>query len=257
MNESSNSILLLDQFFQIFQLMSQKELVTITELSKEFKIPPSKVYRILSTLVDLEYAFKNTYDCYGLTLKIMNLSNNVLQHYEITQKAYPFLKELVNKTQETVHLAQQHEEHVIYVGKVDSPHALRIHSYVGKIAPCFCTSLGKAIFAHLPVEYLLKLLEKVEWVQYTDNTITTPQDFIKELELVKTQGYGEDRREHVDFMHCYGAPIFDYTGSCIAAISVSTPVYRWSEERVQNEILPALLKASHQISSLFGYVQKP
>lgn len=255
MNSPINSILLIEHFFQIFQFMSQKELVTITELNKTTGIPASKIYRVLSTLVNLEYAFKNEYDCYGLTLKIMNISNNVLQNYEITQKAYPYLKKLVGITKETVHLAQPHEENIIYIGKVDSPHALRIHSYVGKIAPCYCTSLGKAIFAYLPEEYRLKLLEKVEWVRYTDTTITNIEEFLQELKIVHQQAYAEDKREHVDYMHCYGAPIFDYTGQCIAAISVSTPIHRWSEERATQEIIPALLEISYDISRLFGYIK--
>lgn len=257
MNKSTNQIEIVSQILNLLQIMSLHEMITITELSKQTGLVASKVYRILQTLVALDYAHKDNYDCYGLTLKMLNISNNIIQHFEITQKALPFLKTLSQTTHETVHLAKQQEQNIVYIAKVDSPHPLRIHSYVGKVCPSYCTALGKAIFAYIkPISLVEELLNKIEWVQYTEKTIMDKTAFTKELDLVRSCGYAEDNCEHTDYMHCYGAPIFDYTETCIGGISVSTPIFRWSEEKAQELLIPELLKTSLAISQLFGYVPK-
>lgn len=252
--EKNICIDLVVQTFTILQIMAQNEITTITQLSKSTGIVASKIYRILQTLVSIEYVYKNQYDCYGLTLKLVNLSNSILKHFEITQKSYPFMKELSDITQETVHLAKEQEHEIVYIGKVDSPHALRLHSHIGKAAPIYCTALGKVIFAQFPQPYIEKIVKEINWVLFTKNTLPSPIEFLQELDIIRNLGYSQDNAEHVEYMHCYGAPIFDYTGSCIAAISVSIPIIRWTEEKANSIFIPELLRISKDISKLFGHI---
>lgn len=238
------------QTFRMLECMSEKDVSTVTEISKKTGMVVSKVYRMLQTLVSIGYAYKDEYDCYGLTMKISALTDRIFRHFDITQRAYPYMKELSRISEETVHLAQMQDNHIVYLAKVDSIHALRLHSYVGSMAPLYCTSLGKAILAHQPKPE--QILEQIEIKKITGNTITDKQLILQQLDKIRRDGYSEDDREHVEHMHCYGAPIINYYGACIGAVSVSTPVFRCTEEKTQKVVIPNLLKAAQEISKLYG-----
>jgi DNA-binding IclR family transcriptional regulator len=48
-----------------------------------------------------------------------------------------------------------------------------------------------------------------------------------------------------------GAPIYDHTGSVMAAISMSIPAYRF--QRSQTEFRKAVMRAAKMISERLGY----
>ena len=82
----------------------------------------------------------------------------------------------------------------------------------------------------------------------TQNTITNREKLLEELEKTKTLGYSLDINEHVNTTVCCGAPIFDYTGEVIAAISLSD-VLLGSIEIMGKEVA----EAARVISNTLGY----
>jgi len=66
----------------------------------------------------------------------------------------------------------------------------------------------------------------------TDNTITDPGQFLQEIERTRAQGFAVDDEEIEIGVRCVAAPIFDHTGRPVAAVSISSPVLRFSLSEV-------------------------
>jgi DNA-binding IclR family transcriptional regulator len=49
------------------------------------------------------------------------------------------------------------------------------------------------------------------------------------------------------------SPIKDYTRTVVGSLTISGPAYRIPSERIQNEIIPLVVKAGRELSSRLGY----
>jgi DNA-binding IclR family transcriptional regulator len=70
---------------------------------------------------------------------------------------------------------------------------------------------------------------------------------------VVENGYAVDNEELDLGVRCVGAPIRDYTRRIVGAVSISGPSMRFSDERMQKELIPMVVKAGEEISSKLGY----
>jgi DNA-binding IclR family transcriptional regulator len=127
---------------------------------------------------------------------------------------------------------------------------------VGSRRSFYCTSLGKAIAAHLPHEAMEELLESVTFQRQTSHTIVHRSQLRKALTKVRQRGYAIDDEETVLGARCVAAPVFDADGKVVAAISVSGPIARITVKRVP--VLVSLLKeASAYISARLPRITNP
>jgi Bacterial transcriptional regulator len=83
----------------------------------------------------------------------------------------PFLMRLMDKTKETVHLAVMDDDQVLYLEKVEGPHALRMPSRVGRHITTYCTSLGKAMLSCLEEREVKRIIQKQTFKAFTPHTI--------------------------------------------------------------------------------------
>ena len=128
-------------------------------------------------------------------------------------------------------------------------------SYVGRRAPLHCTGLGKVLLAYLPEKERKRILFRKELPRLTENTITNKRELEKELNKVREQGFALDREENEKDVRCVAAPIRNYQGEVIAALSISSPIFR-IEKNAQNNQKKALLEISKKISKRLGYNEK-
>lgn len=54
-------------------------------------------------------------------------------------------------------------------------------------------------------------------------------------------------------VRCVGAPIRDYTRRIIGAVSLSGPSMRFTDERLDKELIPLVKKAADEISMKLGF----
>ena len=87
--------------------------------------------------------------------------------------------------------------------------------------------------------------------QFTDKTLTTLPALLADLQAVRERGYAIDDEEHDLGVRCIAAPIFNWKGVPIAAISISAPTARLTEEKAK-KLAPRLIQAAEEISGLLG-----
>lgn len=241
-----------DKAIEILDILSSSNgPLGITEISESISLPKSTVSRLLSTLLyrGLVKQEKTTKK-YGLGIKLFELGREFLNKLDLRDVVKPFLEELVKEINETGHFVIEDQGEVVYIDKVETTHSLRQYSQIGRRAPLHCTAVGKVILAHKSKEEINLIIKTKGLKRFTDNTITSFERLETELKEVLIKGYAVDNEEIQEHLRCVAAPIFNYNGEVIGAISISGPTIRVKD--VEN-ISEKVKKTAQKISELLGY----
>ncbi len=213
----------------------------------------STTHRILMALEYNELIKQNPDTSrYFLGIKLFKLGHQAASQLNLREVSRPFLSRLMSETQETVHLAILDDDQVLYLDKVEGAHALRMPSRVGRHIPIYCASLGKAMLSCLDDHEVRKILRKQTVKPFTANTIKNGDQLLAELRLVRKRGFAVDNEEIEIGLRCVGAPIRDYTGCMVGAISVAAPSARLAEKRIPT-IGRRVMVIAGEISEKLGY----
>lgn len=97
-------------------------------------------------------------------------------------------------------------------------------------------------------------MSNCSFIKFTDQTVGSVNELITDLDLVRICGWTIDNEES-EFNHrCVAAPIYDYRGDIIVAISASGPTPAFTEDKIE----PAahyVMQQPLEISKRTGYVE--
>lgn len=230
---------------------------SLSEITEKTGLPKSTACRIASVLEERGYAAKDSdTGRYIPGLKILSIAGAVLDSLDAAKTAHPFLRELSDKTAETVHLLACDGDYAVYIDKIEYPNTIKLDSQIGKRVPLYCTAAGKALLSQRSEKEIRAYLERTELVSYTRNTITDPALLIEELERIRKKGYSVDNIEYEENVRCVGAPVMNYAGAPAAAISISGPTIRVKQKDVPF-LAEAIMDTSGKISRSLGYSPRP
>lgn len=246
-------IKVLEKSFLILDFLQKNASPTsITDISKKLSIYPSTVHRILSTLKSGGFVEQDPKtQKYLLGMRLVEFGSSKLNNMNLTKEIGPYLKELKEKFNETVHLGVLRKNKLLYLAKEESSQTIRMVSQIGNLAPLHCTGLGKILLAFLPYEKKDEILNKTKLIAYTNNTITNKKILEDELSKIKKQGFAIDDEEHEKDVFCIAVPVNNFENQTIAAISISVPKFRMNSNK-QKEIREALINISDAISRRLG-----
>ncbi|HOV26039.1 MAG TPA: IclR family transcriptional regulator [Pseudobacteroides sp.] len=225
----------------------------ITELSDKVNLHKSTVFRLLSTLINRGYVTQDLESSkYKITFKLFELGSKKVDKLDLLKSSKPYTRMLMESVNEVVHLIIRDEAEIVYIDKVEANNTISMASRIGKRNPMYCTATGKAILAFLPEEEVLKVWNSSKIVKMTGNTITDFILFKKELHNIRQNGYAVDNEENELGVRCVAAPIFDFKGDIAAAISVSGPVNRITDDKI-DFISNEVIKYANLISVEIGH----
>lgn len=222
--------------------------ISLTELSKIVDLHKSTVHRILKTLIDIGYVHQTKIDShYELTIKLFEIGSSVIRNNNLTTIAKPYLRRLRDLSGEVVHLVVSDGNEIVYIDKVESLHTLRMHSYIGKRSPMYCTAVGKAILSQQSSDQIETYWASITPKKHTTNTIIELETFKEELDQIKANAISYDNQEYDNGIRCIGTTLHNFSGDVVAAISISGPVQRMTDEHI-NKLIPELINVKQEIS---------
>lgn len=257
---NEKSVQSIDRAISILEeLAKDKNGCGVTVLSNTVGLHKSTTHRILGSLMSKGYVEKDLEtDKYRLGTKILYLAGAVFERMDVRSIAKPYLEELSEKTNETIHLAvlDNQEALAFYIDKVESPRAnsIRLHSQIGKRIPLHSTAVGKILLLNKGEEKVRQLLAVNGMPKFTPNTIDNIEDYLQELDRVRSQGYAMDEIENEEGVRCIAAPIFDRKGKVIAAISISGATIYTTIDRIP-ELSNAAIETAKHISCQLGFME--
>jgi DNA-binding IclR family transcriptional regulator len=228
--------------------------LTLAEASRLADLPKPTAHRVLGPLVDAHLLRVDSAGAYRLGAQCLVLGTAFLEGLDLREEAREVMSELVERTGETCHLGVLDGTRIVYIEKVESSHAVRMYSRVGRTNPVHSTGLGKAMLAFCD-EQVIEGVVSAGLRRRTARTITDAEEFRAELEGIRRRGYAVDNVENEEGIRCVAAPVRDHTGRVIAGISVAGPQYRLTLEQV-SDIAVLVRKATDELSSRMGYVNE-
>lgn len=247
--EEKNPIQVADRLFAVMETLAATGPMGLLDLSKMLDLNKSTVHRVLNSLIYLGYVKQDPVTSkYSLTYKICRIANHVLDQIDLLSIAKPYLKDLSEKTGETVHLVEREEINGIYIDKVEnSANAVRLVSKIGKSIPLYCSGVGKAMLSEMDENTVKKIWEKSRITALTEHTITDYDVFVKELEQIRARGYAIDDEENEIGVRCVAVSLPDPKGGKPRyALSISAPGIRMSNERIK-ELADMIQKTKDEI----------
>jgi IclR family KDG regulon transcriptional repressor len=224
----------------------------VSDISRALGLKKATAHRLLASLRRRGIVAQDPLTRrYRLGLKLWELGSMATTQVDWVDRVKPFLQELTDATGETTHLAVLNDGQVLYVDKVESHHALRMPSQVGKRNPVHCTGIGKAQIAFLLPEVLQRLVARRGLPAFTPRTITDIAALHVELAQVRERGYAVDHEEIEEGLVCIGSPIRDHTGHVVAAISIAGPSSRLRPETIEGHACD-VLEVAHKMSTILG-----
>lgn len=251
--ERQSGVQSLDRAFALLEALSTRpDGMPLMELANKSGLHKSTVHRLLSALTTLGYVKTGGDGRYSLTLKMFELSGKIVDGLDVVQIAKPMLTSLRDRFGEAAHLLVREGCEVVYVYKAESTNnAYRMFSHIGMHRSMYCTAAGKSMLAAMPDGEVRKIWQQSEIVAYTQYTITDLDALFEELGKIRRRGYALDNEENELGVRCIAASLVDYTGGSAAAISISAPVLRMSDEHIR-ELSDEILAVREKISAELG-----
>jgi len=210
-------------------MAAQPGAVRLTDVAEALGVDKSNAAHLLKTLVAMGYAEQDDSRRYRPSAKLAEAkrAEHTLEEIVSVKEAWrATLETLVAQTGECAHLAVLVGSRVWYIDKVDSPLPLKVDHPIGALSPLHCTALGKAFLsfgrAQLPEDQ----------PAFTPGTLTTRRALAEEIERTRSRGFAIDDEEFAPGIRCVARPIYDGAGVMIAAVGVSGPSVRVTDDRL-------------------------
>lgn len=249
---SDGSIQSVLKALQVLELFAEEPGWSLTEISRELHYPTSTTHRLVMTLEEAGYIYRDHESKkYYLTIKPYLIGSKTKIVNLLKKHARAPIIALSQAMNESVNVSIAQGLFSVTVLKADSERQFSAVPHVGDKGHLHATSVGKCLLAFNSNGCFDQFISSREPLHvYTQNTIKDKNSVLKVLEEVRKQGYATDQEEVEEGLTCVGAPIFDHLDNCIAAMSVSVPTFRLGDK----EKIVSMVKATtEEISMKFRF----
>ena len=228
----------------LLEHLSQREHgATLTDAAQAAGLAASTAHRLLKSLEQMDFVSQDEErGLWFVGVKAFTIGSAFVRARDVVAIARPFMRELMERSQETVNLAVLDQDEPVYLTQIECRQMIRAHALPGARAPVHCSGVGKALLATLPEARVAAIAQRRGLPRYTDKTLTTLPALNAELACVRERGWAADDEEHSLGMRCVASVLRNEHGEAIAAISLTGPVARMTDARLAE--LGALVRAT-------------
>lgn len=217
---------------RLLLLFRSQSRVRLTEASEHLGVAHSTAHRLMAMLAYHGFVRQEQDSrTYIAGPALVEIGLAAVGQLDIRRHARPVLEHLAGSLGETVHLAVLEGSNVRYLDAIESPRALRVASRIGSVLAASCTASGKALLAELPDAEVSELLAgQAALPRLTSRSITSRSALLAELRKVREAGYAVNLEESEEGVGSVAIAIRGRPRVPVAALVVSAPVSRMTEE---------------------------
>ncbi|HJB01843.1 MAG TPA: IclR family transcriptional regulator [Candidatus Mediterraneibacter merdavium] len=233
--EQKNPIQVAGRLFQTLELLADTGSIGLMELSDTLGLNKTTAHRVLNSLIYMGYARQNPANGkYEPTFKIVDIATRIMSKVDILQSVRPYLRRLMEASGETVHFVERDGTDAVYIDKVEAfNNGMQMVSRIGSRIPLYCSGVGKAMMARMEDWEAEEIWNTSDICALTEHTITDHEEFKKELEQIRQQGYALDNEENQIGVRCIACSLKVPMGDTKYAFSISAPVSRMDDGRIR------------------------
>ncbi|ROO60594.1 IclR family transcriptional regulator [Micromonospora sp. Llam0] len=208
----------------------EDETLSLSGLARRTGLAKASVYRLSQELVHWGLLERSNGE-YRLGMRLFEIGQRVPRQRILRDLARPLMVDLVQATNETVHLAVVDGLEVLYLDKVSGQNSrISSPSRVAGRMPLHCTATGKALLAFGP-RALLEEVMAAPLARVTPRTTVAPGLLAGELRRARELGYAaEFEQARLGYMSV-AIPLAGATGTTVAALAVTAPTVRAKPDR--------------------------
>ncbi|MDQ3700684.1 MAG: IclR family transcriptional regulator [Chloroflexota bacterium] len=228
----------------------------VTELARRLGQPKSSVARLLLVLSRRGYVWREPdRPVYRIGPRALELTANALDELLVVAQARPHLYDLAGRLRHIAGLGVLWGGTAVVVDLVEpsgaTPAPLSHEQLViGRGAPAYCSSVGKAILAHRPAADVTRYLDTTPLARRTARTIIDRTALLRQLETIRDLGWAVNDGESRPGGTSVAAPIFNDVGEALAAVTV-TNTHQPGEAPTAG-IVAAVMEAARRVSFHLG-----
>jgi len=209
--------------------------MTVSEIARTLDLPHNSTCRIVETLQEHGYVRRREEDRrFFLTRKLLDLARPQIGDRSLAACAFEPLCKLRDQTGETAQLLVRSRNKSVVIDQVASRQPVKVLGEIGFHVPMYSCAPGKAMLAALPMDELNAFFRDVTLKRFTATTLATRVALEDDLAETRRRGYGVDRSEGMDGIHCVGAVIVDQNRYPLAGVTVIGPAFRLREEHFES-----------------------
>lgn len=228
--------------------------VALTELAQQAGLPNSTTHRLLTTMQQQGFVRQvGDLGHWAIGAHAFVIGSSFLQSRNLLAIVHPVLRKLMEASGETVNLAvlDQSDHQAIIIDQVQCTQLMRMSAPIGGKLPMHASGAGKAFLANLSEEQVTGLLHRQGLHAYTPATFTSPLLLKEDLLQIRKRGYSFDDEEHALGLRCIASCIYDEHKEPFAAISISGPISRITDDRI-TELGAMVIKATKELTLAWG-----
>ena len=226
----------------VLQLVSDAQSpMNVAALMRASGYPRPTVHRIVSALL-AEGLLVESLQGTTLTLgpRLIQLASRSWGRSELRLAAMDALTKLRDQTGETVHLAVPSGNAMVFIEKLESPGPVRMSSGIGTTVFMHATAVGKAYLAALDDAAYQTIMADLPLPKRTDSTPVSQKSLHELVLQVRQRGWAMDDEENEPGIVCFGAAVLNAQRKPVAAVSVSTLLFRQHTDPLKTYVKPIL-----------------
>ena len=233
---------------RVLQLVADSaEPLGIADMAKATGFPRPTVHRIVAALqAERMLVEAGSSRAWTLGPRLIQLASRSWSRSGLRMAALDALRALRDTTGETIHFAVPSGLSMVYIEKLESPSAVQMSSRIGTSVNLYSTAVGKAYLAALSREAASDVMAQLNYEPLTAHTVPHAAALLQQVDAVRVQGWSTDAQENEEGIYCFGGAVLGPDGAPVAAISVSTLLFRQKED-VQAAYIQPLLQACKAI----------
>ena len=244
-----------DKALGLLFLVAQLPGLGVTELAKRSGNTKARAFRLLGTLEHCGLIQRQQDSAgYSLGYRALLLGSAAQEQLSLVRLAKASLPEFGRRCNESVLVRVRQGLETVCIAWVDAPHAVRVHTQMGDRRPLHAGASGKLLLAFAPAGIQEEVLSG-EFDSITPNTITGRAGFEKELAMIRAQGYAVSFGERLAETVAVAAPVRDLSGQVVAALGITGPSSRISQDDVR-KLIDFVQTSARDFSQELGYAQE-
>ncbi|MCG6206545.1 IclR family transcriptional regulator [Rhodopseudomonas sp. HC1] len=227
------------------------------EIAARTKLPKPTISRLTYTLTKLGYLTQvPRFEKYQLAPAAMSLGYAALANLGVRHLSQSFRDELMQQTGGAVAVGARDRLSMIYVGQARSSLTVGVQLDVGSRIPIATTAMGRAYLCALQGDERAALMRDLR--EYYGSRWPRIKDGIERSdEMVARYGFTISVGEWQDDVHAAGVALMMNDGTGPYAFNCGAPAFRFTEERLINDIGPRLLAMVRKIEAALGGTAAP
>ncbi len=241
-----------DRALTVLEILGTRGEAGVTEIAAELGVHKSTAFRLVAVLESRGFVEQLAdRGKYRLGFGIVRLAGATAAQMDLTREGRRACEELAVALGETVNMAILDGNRVVNISQARGAGSITSYNWVGQGTPLHATSSGKVLLAFAP-DSVRKALLAGGLARFTDATISDPDVLEGELREIERRGWAATAEEYEQGLNAVAAPVRDAEGRVIAAVSVSGPSFRLSQESFDG-VAARVMAAADELSRRLGY----